>query len=121
MIIFQVTVCAATDLQSTNFMTRLNLDKESGKKPELDPYVAIDVDELYVERTSTKRKTNEPDWNETFSTDLLRSAEEVGFTLFHDATVPPDDFIANCKLSLAELIEAAGQVRVMIKWTRDQL
>ena len=106
-----MTVCAATDLQSTNFMTRLNLDKESGKKPELDPYVAIDVDELYVERTSTKRKTNEPDWNETFSTDLLRSAEEVGFTLFHDATVPPDDFIANCKLSLAELIEAAGQVK----------
>ena len=91
-------------------MTRLNLDKESGKKPELDPYVAIDVDELYVERTSTKRKTNEPDWNETFSTDLLRSAEEVGFTLFHDATVPPDDFIANCKLSLGELIEAADQV-----------
>ena len=95
-------------------MTRLNLDKESGKKPELDPYVAIDVDELYVERTSTKRKTNEPDWNETFSTDLLRSAEEVGFTLFHDATVPPDDFIANCKLSLAELIEAADQVS--LKW-----
>ena len=29
--------------------------------------------------------------------------------MFHDATVPPDDFIANCKLSLAELIEAAGQ------------
>ena len=103
----KVTVCAATALQSTKFMTR-----HTGKKTDLDPYVAIDVDELYVERTSTKRKTNDPDWNETFSTDLLRSAEEVGFTVFHDATVPPDDFIANCKLSLAELIEAAGQVRM---------
>ena len=101
-----MTVCAATELQSTNFMTRLNLDKEAAKKPELDPYVAIDVDEdQHVERTSTKRKTNDPEWNETFSTELLRSVEEVGFTLFHDATVPPDDFIANCKLSLSDLIE----------------
>ena len=106
---FQVTVCAGSGLQSTSFMTRLNLDKDTAKKPELDPYVAIDVDELYVERTSTKRKTNDPEWNETFSTDLLRSAEEVGFTLFHDATVPPDDFIANCKLSLSDLIEKPGQ------------
>ena len=81
----QVTVCAATDLQSTQFMTRHNLDKDSSKTTELDPYVAIDVDELYVERTSTKRKTNDPDWNETFSTDLLRSAEEVRSThnLYH--------------------------------------
>ena len=90
-------------------MTRLTVDKEAAKKMDLDPYVAIDVDELYVERTSTKRKTNDPDWNETFSTDLLRSAEEVGFTVFHDATVPPDDFIANCKLSLSDLIEKADQ------------
>ena len=80
-----MTVCAATDLQSTQFMTRHNLDKDSSKTTELDPYVAIDVDELYVERTSTKRKTNDPDWNETFSTDLLRSAEEVRSThnLYH--------------------------------------
>lgn len=105
----QVTVCAANELQSTNFMTRLNLDKDSSKKPDLDPYVAIDVDEVFVERTSTKRKTNDPDWHETFSTDLLRAAEEVGFTVFHDATVPPDDFIANCKLSLADLTDKEGQ------------
>ena len=93
-------------------MTRLNLDKDSAKKPELDPYVAIDVDELYVERTSTKRKTNEPDWNETFSTDLLRSAEEVGFTLFHDATVPPDDFIANCAQDYSSFAGEPKQVLV---------
>ena len=91
-------------------MTRLKPgDKEAAKKMDLDPYVAIDVDEISIERTSTKRKTNDPDWNETFSTDLLRSAEEVGFTVFHDATVPPDDFIANCKMSLSDLIEKAEQ------------
>ena len=95
-------------MQQTNFMTRLNFEKE-GKKPDLDPYVAIDVDEVFVERTSTKSKTRDPDWNETFSTDLLRSAEEIGFTVFHDATVPPDDFIANCKFPLSDLISKAEQ------------
>lgn len=104
----KVTICAANDLQQTNFMTRLNFEKE-GKKPDLDPYVAIDVDEVFVERTSTKSKTRDPDWNETFSTDLLRSAEEIGFTVFHDATVPPDDFIANCKFPLSDLIGKAEQ------------
>jgi len=104
----KVTICAASELQQTNFMTRLNFEKE-GKKPDLDPYVAIDVDEVFVERTSTKSKTRDPDWNETFSTDLLRSAEEIGFTVFHDATVPPDDFIANCKFPLSDLISKAEQ------------
>lgn len=104
----KVTICAANELQQTNFMTRLNFEKE-GKKPDLDPYVAIDVDEVFVERTSTKSKTRDPDWNETFSTDLLRSAEEIGFTVFHDATVPPDDFIANCKFPLSDLISKAEQ------------
>jgi len=106
----KVTVCAANDLQQTNFMTRLNFDeKAKERKPDLDPYVQIDVDDVFVERTSTKSKTRDPDWNETFSTDLLRSAEEIGFTVFHDATVPPDDFIANCKFPLADLIGKAEQ------------
>jgi len=103
----KVTVCGAEDLQQTNFMTRLTFEKE--KKPDLDPYVAVDVDEVFVERTLTKQKTREPDWSETFDTDLLRSAEEIGFTVFHDATVPPDDFIANCKIPLSELIEKENQ------------
>ena len=51
----------------------------------------------------------EPVWNETFTTDLFRNAENVGFTVFHDATVPPDDFIANCKFPLADLIGKAEQ------------
>jgi hypothetical protein len=33
----------------------------------------------------------------------------VGFTVFHDSTMPPDDFIANCKISLSELIEKEDQ------------
>jgi len=80
-----VTIVGASELQQTNFMTRLNFD--AGKKPDLDPYVAVDVDEVFVERTLTKQKTRDPEWQETFNTELLRSAEEIGFTVFHDATV----------------------------------
>ena len=133
-------------------------EKKDKAKPDVDPYVMIgknlpssihmksvfnatfhltldsqpDVDEVFVERTTTKSKVRDPEWNETFSTDLLRSAEEIGFTVFHrwgfkpiklfsptikssktlmlcSATVPPDDFIANCKFPLADLIGKAEQ------------
>jgi novel protein kinase C epsilon type len=99
----KITVIGAKGLQLTNFMTRHQMAVT------LEPYVAIDVDEVSIMRTSTKSKTHEPSWNETFTTDLLRNAEEVGFTVFHDSTIPPDDFIANCKLSLSELIEKEDQ------------
>jgi len=75
----------------------------------MDPYVSIVVDDVSIERTSTKGKTHEPTWNETFTTDLLRNAEEVGFTVFHDATIPPDDFVAESKISLSDLIEKEDQ------------
>ena len=100
----KITVIEAKGLQLTNFMTRHQMAAVA-----MEPYVAIDVDEVSIERTSTKAKTNEPTWNETFTTDILRNAEEVGFTVFHDATIPPDDFIANCKISLSELIEKEEQ------------
>jgi hypothetical protein len=41
----KVSICAAAELQQTNFMTRLNFDSKD-KKPDLDPYVAVDVDEV---------------------------------------------------------------------------
>ena len=104
----KITVIGAVELKHTGFMVRLTESKQD-KAVQLDPYVALDVDEVAIERTSTKPKTKEPTWNETFTTDLLRNAEDVGFTLFHDAPLPPDDFIANCKVSLSELIERENQ------------
>ncbi|HIE82972.1 MAG TPA: hypothetical protein EYQ00_03605 [Dehalococcoidia bacterium] len=101
----KITVVGAKSLKLTNFMTR----HQHQMAVTLGPYVNIDVDEVSIERTSTKSKTHEPTWNETFTTDLLRNADEVGFTVFHDATIPPDDFIANCKISLSELIEKEEQ------------
>jgi len=100
----KITVIEAKGLQLTNFMTRHQMAAVT-----MEPYVAIDVDEVSMERTSTKSKTHEPTWNETFTTEFVRNAEEVGFTVFHDATIPPDDFISNCKISLSELIEKEEQ------------
>ena len=40
----KITVISATELQETNFMKRLQLT-ESAPPVQLDPYVAIDVDE----------------------------------------------------------------------------
>lgn len=41
----KITVIAAAELQETNFMKRLQLT-ESAPPVQLDPYVAIDVDEV---------------------------------------------------------------------------
>ena len=41
----KITVIAANELQETNFMKRLQLT-ESAPPVQLDPYVAIDVDEV---------------------------------------------------------------------------
>ena len=100
----KITVIEAKGLQMTKFMTRHQMAAAN-----MEPYVTIDVDEVAMERTSTKSKTSEPTWNETFTTEFVRNAEEVGFTVFHDATIPPDDFIANCKINLSELIEKEEQ------------
>ena len=53
----KITVIKAENLQQTNFMTRLNFGTSSdnaGGSAALDPYVAVDVDEVAVERTTTK-------------------------------------------------------------------
>jgi len=110
----KVTICGAKDLQHTNLTERFDefqLSKAKTKEAAttLEPYVAIDVDEVAVERTSTKQKTKDPTWNETFTTDLLRKAEVVGFTVWHDATIPPDAFVANCSISLGHLIDKEDQ------------
>ena len=51
----------------------------------------------------------DPTWNETFTTDLLRKAEVLGLTVWHDATIPPDSFVANCSIGLADLIDKEDQ------------
>lgn len=70
----------------------------------IDPYVAIDVDENHLDRSSTKPKTFDPLWMESF-THEVQSAMNLGLTVFHDAAIPPDDFVANCTIPFEELLQ----------------
>lgn len=69
----------------------------------IDPYVSLDVDENLLDRSSTKPKTFDPVWNESFVHDV-QGAVNLGLTVFHDAAIPPDDFVANCTIPLEEVL-----------------
>ncbi|KAF4516849.1 hypothetical protein B566_EDAN006244 [Ephemera danica] len=74
-------------------------------KPEdqpIDPYVMVDVDENHLDRSTTKPKTFDPVWNENFTTEV-QNAVNLGLTVFHDAAIPPDDFVANCSIPFEDL------------------
>lgn len=70
----------------------------------IDPYVAIDVDENHLDRSTTKPKTFDPVWGECFSHDV-QNAVNLGLTVFHDAAIPPDDFVANCTIPFEDLVQ----------------
>lgn len=97
-------LCEAVDLRPTDFQRRHNVGL-AGKLVDstIDPYVFIDIDEVHVHRTTTKQKTFCPTWNESFLSEV-QSATNLGLTVFHDAAIPPDDFVANCSISFDELI-----------------
>lgn len=33
----------------------------------------------------------------------VQNGKELGFTVFHDSVVPPDDFVANCRVAFQDL------------------
>ena len=100
----KVKLVEAVELRPTDFQRRHNVGL-AGKLVEntIDPYVFIDIDEVHVHRTTTKQKTFSPVWNETFQSEV-QSGTNLGLTVFHDAAIPPDDFVANCSISFDELI-----------------
>ena len=100
----KVKLCEAVDLKPTDFQRRHNVGL-AGKLVDstIDPYVFIDVDEVHVHRTTTKQKTFNPIWNESFTSEV-QSGTNLGLTVFHDAAIPPDDFVANCSIPFDELI-----------------
>ena len=107
----------AQDLRPTDYSTRHAT--VSGRT--LDPYVSVDVDENHIYRSQTKSKTFRPQWNESFSYNLL-DAENLTITVFHDASIPPDDFIANCNISIEDLlngIKRDGRNDIWVKSASD--
>lgn len=89
-------ICEAQELKPTEFATRHNV---VGK---IDPYVSIDIDETHINQSTTKQKTFKPVWNEHFVAEVS-NAMNLCLTVFHDAAIPPDIFVANCTVSFEEL------------------
>lgn len=99
-------ICEAVDLRPTDFQQRhknMGFGKPDEQQP-IDPYVSIDVDENHIDRSSAKAKTFKPVWNECFTTEV-QNAVNLGLTVFHNAAIPPDDFVANCSIAFEELVQ----------------
>lgn len=99
-----IKICEASGLRPTDFQKRLNM-MTFGKPDEqlIDPYVTIDVDDSHVAQTTTKQKTFDPVWNEYFEHNA-ENAKMLTLTVFHDASIPPDDFVANCSIPFEDLL-----------------
>lgn len=94
-------ICEAVDLKPTDCATRLQMGVAKAVQL-IDPYISIDIDDIHFARTSTKPKTLKPVWNEDFHTEV-HNGQTIGLTVFHDAAIPPDEFVANCNLSFDEI------------------
>ena len=90
----------------------------------VSPYVSIDIDDLPLGRTHTKEKTGTPAYNEEFSSEV-HSGHQLHFTIFHDAALPPDEYVADCTLKFETIhdkksdiwinLEPTGRIHVSIE------
>lgn len=104
-------ICEAHDLKPTDCSTRHQIAKGALL---IDPYISVDVDDNEVARTTTKTKTLTPVWNENFVTEV-HNGRTIGLTVFHDAAIPPDDFVANCSIPFEEIKEKTNDLWVCLK------
>lgn len=97
----KITICEASCLRPTDFQKRHNVTFGKPDDQLIDPYVTIDIDDNFCNRSTTKQKTFDPVWNESF-VEEVQNASKLEFTVFHDAVITPD-FIANCTVTFEEL------------------
>ncbi|XP_073956554.1 protein kinase C-like [Choristoneura fumiferana] len=118
----RVKVCEATGLRPTDFQKRHNMTFGKPDDQPIDPYVSIDADEHHLDRSTTKPKPSTLSGTRPSSTKCrtlpgtarnpfrslspilqiltLMFSYSLGITVFHDAAIPPDDFVANCTIPL---------------------
>lgn len=97
----KIKIREALDLKATNFATRHQVGSTKTLQA-IDPYLSIDIDDVPVARSTTKAKSSHPKWNEDFTTEV-KNGQCIGLTVFHDAAIPPDEFIANCTIAFGDL------------------
>lgn len=86
----------ATDLKPTS------LHHHGVRLTNIDPYVSIYVDEIFLAQTQAKGKTSTPRWEEHFEK-FIDYGETLGLTVFHKATLPPDPYVANVNVPFEQL------------------
>ncbi|KAK0413493.1 hypothetical protein QR680_006838 [Steinernema hermaphroditum] len=96
----KIRVVEARDLRPTEWSKRFNIN--SDQTVQLDSYVNVDCDEYHIGQTLTRPKTDTPVWNEDYETEV-HNGKVLGFTVFHDCALPPDDFVANCRIPFDDL------------------
>ncbi|KAI0233805.1 Calcium-independent protein kinase C [Lamellibrachia satsuma] len=117
-------ICEAVDLRPTDFATRHQVGSQKNVQV-IDPYISVDVDDVPVARTTTKQKSVKPTWNEDFTTEV-HNGQTIGLTVFHDAAIPPDEFVANCTIAFDDLsgklssdiwvdLEPNGKIHIMVQ------
>ncbi|CAG9813272.1 unnamed protein product [Phaedon cochleariae] len=97
----RVKICEAEGLRPTDFSKRHTFGKTDEQL--LDPYVTIDVDDTPVAQSTSKQKTFDPVWNEYFE-HQVEHAKMLTLTVFHDAAIPPDVFVANVSIPFEDLL-----------------
>ncbi|EYB91476.1 hypothetical protein Y032_0205g1913 [Ancylostoma ceylanicum] len=121
----RVRVLEARGLRPTEWSRRFN-QNEKNETAAIDAYVNVDWDEYHVGKTLVRPKTNEPRWNEEFIANDVHSGRAIGFTVFHNCVMPPDDFVANTRIPFDDLkigscndiwvdLEPHGQLHVVIE------
>uniref|UniRef100_A0A1B0D479 Uncharacterized protein n=1 Tax=Phlebotomus papatasi TaxID=29031 RepID=A0A1B0D479_PHLPP len=98
----KIKVCEACGLRPTDFQTRHMMTFGNKEVEKIDAYVSIDIDENHLDHSTTKPKTFDPVWNEYFVHEV-HNAKNLSLTVFHDAAIPPDDFVANCNIPFEDL------------------
>lgn len=100
-----LTVVEATDLRPTDCATRTQVGLGLTRiQRSIDPYVAVGIDDRRVVRTTARSRSCNPVWNESFTMEV-RNGLSIELAVFHDAALPPDEFVANRVLPLEELVK----------------
>ncbi|KAA3674545.1 putative protein kinase C epsilon type [Paragonimus westermani] len=94
-----VRIIEAAELKPTACATRHSIRPAAKLCELLDPYVTVDVDDIAIGKSSTKSRTNTPLWNEDVCAEVTY-AQQLTFTVYHDAAIPPDDFVAIIEVAI---------------------
>ncbi|EDS38639.1 protein kinase C [Culex quinquefasciatus] len=96
-------ICEACGLRPTDFQTRHTMTfGRLGDQQLIDPYVSIDVDQNFIDRSTTKQRTFDPVWNESFIHEV-ENANVLGMTIFHEGPIT-DVFVANMTIPFDDLV-----------------